>query len=123
MTDSYYKSFVTRLRVPMSVGMHPWEKHPERKQIMLISVELYTHTITKDTFMDYDPIHQMVRGWADRPHTETLETLLWELQAKCFENPDVQACRITLEKPDIFHDADAAGIELYQTRTDYEAMQ
>ncbi len=51
-----------------------------------------------------------------RPHTELLETLAEEIVAVCFANPLVEACRVSVVKPDIFNEAAAAGIEFYRLR-------
>ena len=38
---SYTASVVRDICVEMSIGLHPWEKHEQRKQRVLVSVALY----------------------------------------------------------------------------------
>jgi len=66
--------------------------------------------------MDYDTIRQALLAWPTRPHTNLLETLAEELVALCLAIPAVQACRVRVEKPDIFNEVDAAGVELFRVR-------
>jgi dihydroneopterin aldolase len=67
-------------------------------------------------FIDYDSVRDAIRGWPTRPHTDLLETLAEELVALCFAIEAVQACRVSVEKPDIFNEADAAGAEIFRVR-------
>jgi len=77
-----------------------------------------THGTIGDTcpYIDYDPIRSAIRAWPSRPHTDLLETLAEELVALCFALEAVQACRVSVEKPDIFNEADAAGVEIFRVR-------
>lgn len=67
-------------------------------------------------FIDYDSVRDAIRGWPGRPHTDLLETLAEELVGLCFAIAAVQACRVSVEKPDIFNEADAAGVEIFRVR-------
>ena len=122
---SYSASVLRDISVEMSIGLHPWEKHPERKQRVLVSVAMYAK---RDKFtgsniadcIDYDPVREVVRSWRDRPHTELLEPLVEELLEICFSDERVDACWLSIRKPDIFADAAEAGIEVYRLRSDFE---
>ena len=110
------------LEVEARVGLHPWEQHPERPSRLLVSVELYAH-VERDRvgaggrpFIDYDHVRGALKSWPSRPHTPLLETLAEEVIGLCFENPVVEACRVSIVKPDIFNDAAAAGVEIYRLR-------
>jgi dihydroneopterin aldolase len=61
-------------------------------------------------------VRNAIRAWPQRPHTALLETLAEDLVAHCFMIEAVQACRVSIEKPDIFNDADAAGVEVFRVR-------
>jgi dihydroneopterin aldolase len=71
----------------------------------------------KTPFIDYDRVRNGLRGWSSRPHTPLLETLAEELVVLCFGDPAVEACRVSVVKPDIFHEAAGAGVEIYRVRT------
>ena len=104
------------------VGMHPWERHPERPTRLIVNVEMFAPLIrplsteSADSIVDYDPIREALKTWPTRPHTPLLETLLHELVELCFRNPRVSACRVSIMKPDIFNEAAGAGVEVYQIR-------
>jgi dihydroneopterin aldolase len=104
------------------VGLHPWERHPERPTRLVVNVEMFApllqplSTESTDTIIDYDPIRAALKAWPARPHTPLLETLLHELVELCFQNPRVSACRVSIMKPDIFNEAAGAGVEVYQIR-------
>jgi len=108
------------VEVEARVGLHPWERHPERPTRLLVTVEMFAHLDAgagaADRFIDYDPVRDAIRRWPARPHTPLLETLAEELVALAFANSRVEACRVAIVKPDIFNEAAAAGIELYRVR-------
>jgi dihydroneopterin aldolase len=118
----YIRIVIEEIEVAVRVGLHPWEQHAERPNRLLVSVDLYAHLPplsvrpSSDVFVDYDPVRHFIRAWSTREQTGYLETLADELTAFCFSLPFVEACRITILKPDIFADAKAVGIELYRRR-------
>jgi len=70
--------------------------------------------------IDYDDIREELRKWPGRPHTPLLESLAEELVRLAFRNPHVEACRVSVVKPDIFSEAAGAGVELYRLRSELE---
>jgi dihydroneopterin aldolase len=106
----FLRNVVTEARV----GLHPWEQHPERPARLVVNVDMMAAGAGQ--FLDYDPIREAIRAWPGRPHTPLLETLAEELVALCFANQDVGACRVRVEKPDIFNEAEAAGVEIFRLR-------
>ncbi len=110
------------LVVEMHIGIADWERHPDKKQRVIVSVDLYTHqsghtgTDISDC-IDYNRIHDFVTGeWPGRPHTDLLETLAEELVGVCFQDVRVEACRVCLQKPDVYNDTGAALVEFYRLR-------
>ena len=69
--------------------------------------------------MALDHIRDFLKQFPTRPHTELLETLLDEIVAKCFEDPRVDACRVSVMKLSIFNEVGAAGVEVYRTRANW----
>jgi dihydroneopterin aldolase len=67
-------------------------------------------------FIDYDSVRDAIRAWPGRAHTDLLETLAEELVEKCFAIAAVQACRVSVEKPDIFNEAEGAGVEIFRIK-------
>jgi dihydroneopterin aldolase len=114
-SQSYTRAILRDVQTEAHVGLHPWEQHPERPTRLLVSVDMFATGIPEG-FIDYDPIRAALKTWPGRPHTPLLETLADELIALCFANPCVEACRVSVLKPDIFNEAAAAGVEVYRRR-------
>jgi dihydroneopterin aldolase len=72
-------------------------------------------------FIDYDRVRDFLKTFPSLPHVDLLETIVEEIVAKCFEDDRVEACRVSVLKPDIFNEAEAAGIEVFRTRASWEA--
>lgn len=110
------RDVVTEVRL----GLHPWERHPERPQRIVVNVELFAHQDGafggREAIIDYDAIRDELKSWRTRDHVDLIETLLEELVASCFRNKRVEACRVSIVKPDIFAEAGAAGVEVYRVR-------
>ena len=127
---SYLRVIVRDLVVEASVGLHPWEQHPEKPTRLVLNIEMFApvgaHGLkaeTESSIIDYDHIRGALKSWRSRPHTLLLETLLDEVVALCFDNPRVEACRVSMLKPDIFGEAAGAGVEVYMRRQDWETAR
>ncbi len=120
-TSDYIRVALHDVEVEAHVGLHPWERHPERPSRLLVTVEMFAHLgrnhgADDKPFIDYDRVRNGLIGWTSRPHTPLLETLAEEVVALCFGDPAVEACRVSIVKPDIFNDAAGAGVEIYRVR-------
>lgn len=107
---------LTGVQTEAHIGLHAWERHPERPTRLLVDVEMLAPTPGTAPMIDYDPIREALRAWPQRAHTDLLETLAEELVTLCFQHPNVAACRVRITKPDIFNEMDGAGIELFRVR-------
>lgn len=110
----YVASRVIGMAVDVAVGLHPWERHAERPNRLSVDVEMFA--APGEGIVDYDPVRDLVRSWAGRPHVEWLETLAEELLALCFADPRVMAARVRVMKRAIFAEAEGAGIEVFRPR-------
>jgi dihydroneopterin aldolase len=121
-SGSYIRVVLRDIETEAHVGLHPWERHPERPTRLIVNVEMFAPLLrplsaeTPDTILDYDPIRAALKAWPNKPHTALLETLLDELVTLCFQNKRVSACRVSIMKPDIFNEAAGAGVEVFQVR-------
>ena len=120
--SDYIRVVLRDVEVEAHVGLHPWERHPERPSRLLVNVEMFAH-LQRDhaagyaePFIDYDRVRNGLKGWTSRPHTPLLETLAEEVVELCFGDPVVEACRVSIVKPDIFNDAAGVGVEIYRVR-------
>lgn len=116
-TRSYQRIILRDVQVEAHVGLHAWERHAERPTRLLVNVEMFAPLAAAESgVIDYDHVRNALKSWPARPHTDLLETLLDELVALCFAHPRVEACRVSILKPDIFNEAAAAGVEIYRRR-------
>jgi len=120
--SDYIRVVLRDVEVEAHVGLHPWERHPERPSRLLVSVEMFAHLAPghaaagERPVIDYDRVRNGLRGWSSRPHTPLLETLAEEVVGLCFGDAAVEACRVSIVKPDIFNEAAGAGVEIYRAR-------
>jgi dihydroneopterin aldolase len=109
--------------VEAACGVHPWERHPERPNRLSIDVTLFAklreRRLSEFGYINYDHIRDFLKQFPTRPHTGLLETLLDEIVDKCFEDPRVDACRVSVMKLSIFNEVGAAGVEVYRTRANW----
>ena len=118
----YIRVVLRDVEVEAHVGLHPWERHPERPSRLLVSVEMFAHLARgragagEKPVIDYDRVRKGLQGWSSRPHTPLLETLAEEVVGLCFGDAAVEACRVSILKPDIFNEAAGAGVEIYRMR-------
>ena len=107
--------------VETSCGVHPWERHPEKPQRIVINVEMYARPSPRrgkkvSSVVDYDYVRDALKKWPRRKHTVFIESLLEELVKLCFRDKRVVACRVSIFKPDIYNEAGGAGVEIYRVR-------
>ena len=121
--SDYIRVVLRDVEVEAHVGLHPWERHPERPSRLLVTVELFAHLARGHAvgggvkpFIDYDRVRSGLIAWSSRPHTPLLETLAEDAVGLCFGDPAVEACRVSVVKPDIFNEAAGAGVEIYRVR-------
>ena len=106
------------VEVQAAVGLHPWERHPQRPTRLIVNIEMFAYLVpgAKTPFIDYDRLRDFLKTLEDRAHTDLLETLIDEVMAQCFADPVVDACRVAIAKPDIFNEARAAEVSLFRAR-------
>lgn len=121
--EDYLRVIIKDLTIETRIGLHAWERHEDHPQRIVVNIELYrrqptrmTHEAGADVVIDYDYIRHALRQWRGRQQVTFIEPLLEELVDLCFQDQRVEACRVSIVKPDIYSDAAAAGAELYRVR-------
>lgn len=115
------RMFLQDVLLNLKVGIEDWERHPDKRQRVLVDVECYMrqerHEGTSiNDVLDYNRIYEYLMSWQERPHTDLLETLAEELADVCLQDTRITSCRVRLRKPDIYWNVGAAGIEFYRTQ-------
>ena len=119
--NGYVRMMIKDLVTEVRLGLHPWERHPEKPQRIVINVEMYARPSPSrgkkvSSVVDYDYVRDALRKWPRRKHTVFIESLLEELVKLCFRDKRVVACRVSIFKPDIYNEAGGAGVEIYRVR-------
>ena len=110
--------FLRDYEVWINIGVHDFEKTGEQR--VLINVDLYVplalSTPNDDKLhevLDYDFIRRSVAERIARGHIHLQETLVDELLRTMLAHPRVRAARVATEKPDVYPDCDAVGVEVF----------
>ena len=110
--------FLRNYEVWINIGVHDFEKKGEQR--VVINVELYVplalSTPRSDQLhevVDYDFIRRSIGERVARGHIHLQETLADELLRTMLAHPRVRAARVATEKPDVYPDCDAVGVEVY----------
>ena len=112
------RMFLRNYEVWINIGVHDFEKRGEQR--VLINVELYvplgmsTPQADKlDEVVDYDFIRRTIAQRVSRGHIHLQETLVDEVLQLMLAHPQVRAARVSTEKPDVYPDCDAVGVEVF----------
>ena len=111
--------FLRNYAVWINIGVHDFEKKGEQR--VLINVDLYVplalSTPLKDQLhevLDYDFIRRSILERLERGHIHLQETLCDDVLALMLAHPKVRAARVSTEKPDVYPDCDAVGVETFR---------
>jgi dihydroneopterin aldolase len=109
--------FLRNFMVDANIGIHAFEK--EGAQRLALNVDLYV-PLTLSTprhdkiheVLDYDFIRLTIRHRLDQGHINLQETLVDDIARSLLAHPAVRAVRVASEKPDVYPDVEAVGIEV-----------
>lgn len=110
--------FLRDYEVWINIGVHDFEKKGEQR--VLINVDLYiplaVSTPKEDDLsevLDYDFIRRTIAKRVGQGHVHLQETLCDEVLALMLAHPLVKAARVSTEKPDVYSDCAAVGVEVF----------
>jgi dihydroneopterin aldolase len=110
--------FLRNYEVWINIGVHDFEKKGEQR--VLINVDLYVplalSTPKADELhevLDYDFMRRSITERVSRGHIHLQETLVDDVLALMLAHPNVRAARVSTEKPDVYPDCDAVGVEVF----------
>ena len=110
--------FLRDYEVNINIGVHEFEKKGEQR--VLINVDLFVplalSTPRADKLaevLDYDFIRRTIAERVARGHIHLQETLADDVLALMLAHPMVRAARVSTEKPDVYPDCEAVGVEVF----------
>jgi len=117
--------FLRNYEVWINIGVHAFEKRGEQRVLMNVDlyVPLAVSTPVDDELhevLDYDFIRRTIAERAARGHVHLQETLCDDVLAMMLAHPDVRAARVSTEKPDVYPDCDAVGVEVFAIKKEIE---
>jgi|SRR5579872_1696804 len=115
-----YTVVVRGLLVMAGIGILPEEQHI--KQRVRVSVELTAPEgiafpgENRRRVINYEKVVAAIRDIADSGHIDLCEGFAERVAEACFADPRVAQVRVTVEKLDVFADADGVGAILERRR-------
>jgi dihydroneopterin aldolase len=110
--------FLRNYEVWINIGVHDFEKRGEQR--VLFNVDLYIpmalstpHADTLSEVVDYDFIRRSIMERVKLGHIHLQETLVDDVLKLMLAHPSVRAARVSTEKPDVYPDCDAVGVEVF----------
>ena len=114
--------FLRNYEVWINIGVHDFEKKGEQR--VLVNVDLYVplalSTPKSDALeevLDYDFIRRSIAERVSQGHIHLQETLVDDLLKQMLAHPQVQAARVSTEKPDVYPDCESVGVEVFGMKT------
>jgi len=115
--------FLRNYEVWINIGVHDFEKRGEQR--VLINIDLYV-PLEKSTprndalreVVDYDFMRRSIAERVQRGHIHLQETLCDDVLALMLAHPSVKAARVSTEKPDVYPDCDAVGVEVFGIKSE-----
>ena len=110
--------FLRDFELPVRIGVHDFEQGaPQRMRFNVdLFVPLADTTPRADRIaevVDYDFVRERIRARVDRGHIQLQETLADDILQAMLAHPGVRAARVATEKPDVYPDCAAVGVEVF----------
>jgi 7,8-dihydroneopterin aldolase/epimerase/oxygenase len=109
--------FLRNYVVDANIGIHAFEKAGAQR--LALNVDLYVplalSTPRHDRIhevVDYDFIRVTIRHRLEQGHINLQEALVDDVARSLLAHPAVRAVRVSSEKPDVYSDVDAVGVEV-----------
>ena len=111
--------FLRNYVVDANIGIHEHERRGAQR--LALNVDLYV-SLSMSTprhdklheVVDYDFVRLTIKHRIEQGHINLQETLVDDLARAMLAHPAVRAVRVSSEKPDVYDDVDAVGIEVFR---------
>ena len=118
--------FLRNHEIAVHIGVHDFEQGaPQRIRFNVdLYVPLALSTPTADSLdevVDYDFIRHTISQRVAQGHIQLQETLADDLLHAMLAHPKVRAARVSTEKPDVYPDCEAVGVEVFGLKQDSAA--
>jgi dihydroneopterin aldolase len=110
--------FLREVVLDANIGIHAFERAGAQR--LVINVDLFVpyavSTPKHDKIhevIDYDFVRSTVRRRIEQGHINLQETLVDDIARSLLAHPGVAAVRVASEKPDVYEDVEAVGVEVF----------
>ena len=89
---------------------------------IIVKDDIYVTKHKIENFVSYEFIVNDIKKLISRGHIELLETLSEEIFAMCFKDDRIFSIKLTLEKLEVFKEANSVGIEVFRTKDQQKSL-
>jgi dihydroneopterin aldolase len=109
--------FLREVLLDANIGIHDFERAGSQRLVINVDVfvPLAVSTPRHDRFsevLDYDFVRLTIRRRIEQGHINLQETLVDDIARALLAHPSVTAVRVASEKPDVYADVEAVGLEV-----------
>jgi dihydroneopterin aldolase len=113
--------FLRNYEVMINIGVHEFEKKGEQRVVFTVDLFIPLAASTPkedklDEVVDYDFIRNTITQHMAHGHIHLQETLVDNIARTLLAHPKVRAVSISSEKPDVYPDCDAVGVEIFHIK-------
>ncbi len=116
-----YRVFVRNLLLDCEIGVYDHERG--RRQRVRVNIDMEVQRRDADAPADsmagvvsYEDVVTGVRRLTQNGHINLVETFALKIADFCLENPQVLAVTVSVEKLDVYVDAESVGVEVTRRR-------
>jgi dihydroneopterin aldolase len=117
--EPVYRVFVRDLVLAVSIGIHAHEKRQRTRIRVNAELLVGTPVPERDDFaeaLDYEAIVAGIKTIADGRHINLVETFAARVASLCLGDARVRWVRVTVEKLDIYPEAESVGVVVERRR-------
>lgn len=106
--------YLRNFSILTSIGIHDFEKAAPQRLVVNVEIFLRPKELARDEIdevLDYDQLRRGIGELAASRHWNLQETLVEQIMQYCLGHDMVIGARISTEKPDVYPDCDAVGLE------------
>lgn len=102
-----YRVEINEIHTWLNVGICAWEKHADKKQLIIANITLYAHAfpleLTLHECLDYSLVVDYITNQLPlEKHCELLEEIALNISRYCFSVYKITQCDISLTKKHVF---------------------
>lgn len=110
--------FLREVLLDANIGIHDFERKGAQRLVINVDVfvPLALSTPRHDRIaevLDYDFVRLTIRRRIEQGHINLQETLVDDIAQALLGHPGVAAVRVASEKPDVYEDVEAVGVEVF----------